>query len=293
MTILNIIIFIIVLIIGLVFGYYLGYNKDKNIQIIDNTALKEEQENLQNQIYYSQSQLVSIQQQYNEQVQVIENSQEYAAQAYKLKEEKYKKQYQVFCDKIEALKLQRQEEINAINEELASLKATKAATIEAFQKERAIQEEADAYRLNISRADAADIELLRTVQERLSKPRILSMLIWQTYYQPIAKRKFNMILGSNTVSGIYKITNTKSKECYIGQARDVRKRWMDHCKAGCDIDRPLTSRLYGEMLRDGLEYFTFELLLECSPDELNQKEKYFIELYNAQEFGYNSKGGNK
>lgn len=38
----------------------------------------------------------------------------------------------------------------------------------------------------------------------------------------------------------------------------------------------------------GLENFTFELLIECSNLELNEKEKYFIDLYQADTFGYNS-----
>ena len=39
----------------------------------------------------------------------------------------------------------------------------------------------------------------------------------------------------------------------------------------------------------GIENFTFELLTECPREELNEKEKYFISLYEADTFGYNSK----
>jgi hypothetical protein len=47
------------------------------------------------------------------------------------------------------------------------------------------------------------------------------------------------------------------------------------------------------MLEYGLDSFSFELLLECPPEELNEKEKYFIELYNSNIVGYNiSKGVN-
>ena len=41
----------------------------------------------------------------------------------------------------------------------------------------------------------------------------------------------------------------------------------------------------------GLENFTFELLTECNQSELNEKEKYFIELYQADTFGYNGNRG--
>jgi len=59
----------------------------------------------------------------------------------------------------------------------------------------------------------------------LAKPRILSMLIWQTYWQPLAKIRFPVILKDKTKMGIYKITNIETNECYIGQAVDIYKRW--------------------------------------------------------------------
>jgi len=51
------------------------------------------------------------------------------------------------------------------------------------------------------------------------------MLIWQTYWQPLAKKRFPIILGTKTITGIYKITNLKTNDCYIGQALDMDKRW--------------------------------------------------------------------
>ncbi len=118
------------------------------------------------------------------------------------------------------------------------------------------------------------------------------MAIWNGYYQPIAKVKFPKILGKQDVCGIYKITNQKTGECYIGQAVDVRKRWYDHAKAMIGIDTPQNNLLYAAAQKYGLDDFTFELLLECKSNELNEKEKYFIELYNSNTFGYNKTAGN-
>jgi len=47
------------------------------------------------------------------------------------------------------------------------------------------------------------------------------------------------------------------------------------------------------MQEDGLENFTFELLEECSREDLDAKERYFIQLYQAKEFGFNGNEGNK
>ena len=119
------------------------------------------------------------------------------------------------------------------------------------------------------------------------------MLIWKTYYQPIAQKQFPTILQAKTKTGIYKITNIITDECYIGQAVDIYKRWNDHCKCGLGIDTPPGNKLYKSMQEYGLENFTFELLTECKQSELNEKEKYFIELYQANIYGMNSTGGNR
>ena len=102
----------------------------------------------------------------------------------------------------------------------------------------------------------------------------------------------NNVLGTGIVCGIYKITNQLNDMVYIGQAQDVSKRWKDHAKCGLGIDTPVSNKLYTAMIKDGLENFTFELLEKCTNTELNSKEKFYIELYQADKYGYNSKAGN-
>lgn len=186
-----------------------------------------------------------------------------------------------------------QEEYSKVAATLQSLKETRKATYQAFLKQQKIQANKDYYCLLPSEKDLQDIHLLQKIKSNLNKPRILSMLIWQTYWQPIAKKKFPLILQAKTVIGIYKITNTITNQCYIGQSLDVYKRWCDHCKAGLGIDTPVGNKLYKAIESQGLENFTFELLCKCDKEDLNEKEKYFIQLYQADTFGYNGTGGNK
>ena len=188
---------------------------------------------------------------------------------------------------------EKQKELLQVKEELNKFKATRAAAHEALLKEQEVKENKDNYRLLPSQTDLADARRLEIVKRELNKPRIVCMLIWQTYWQPIAKKQFPIILQSKTKTGIYKITNIITDECYIGQAVDVYKRWNEHCKCGLGIDTPPGNKLYKAIQEYGLENFTFELIEECSNSELNEKEKYFIELYQADTFGYNSTGGNK
>ena len=204
-------------------------------------------------------------------------------------EERYNTIEKEFDERVACLKTN----LTSVQNELDKLKATQAAAHEALLKEQEVKENKDNYRLLPSQADLADARRLEIVKRELNKPRIVCMLIWQTYWQPIAKKQFPIILQSKTKTGIYKITNIITDECYIGQAVDVYKRWNEHCKCGLGIDTPPGNKLYKAMQEYGLDNFTFELLEECSNSELNEKEKYFIELYQSNVYGYNSTGGNK
>lgn len=182
-------------------------------------------------------------------------------------------------------------EMKSIQQDLDNLKETRAAAHEALLREQEVKDNKDNYKLSPSESDLSDARRLEIVKRELNKPRILSMLIWQTYWQPLAKKQFPVILQGKTRCGIYKITNLITNECYIGQAVDIYKRWNEHCKCGLGIDTPPGNKLYKAIQEYGLENFTFELLTECSQTELNEKEKYFIELYQANVFGYNGNKG--
>lgn len=183
-------------------------------------------------------------------------------------------------------------DIEELQNELETLKKQRAAAVEAAKMDEQIQKEKDDFRLDITDIEKRDIGMLDSIKDRLSKPRILSMLIWQTYFQPIAKKKFPLLLGKDKVCGIYKITNLKTNEVYIGQSVDVRDRWNQHCKCGLGIDTPARNKLYQSMLKYGLENFAFQLLEKCEPSELDEREKYYIEAYNSVNFGLNATKGN-
>jgi predicted GIY-YIG superfamily endonuclease len=222
----------------------------------------------------------------------IAYQQQYETSVALLKKE-YQEKNQSLADEYNSQKEYYFSEINNLSTQLKSLQQQKAATIEAFEREQAIKEQINLYRLDISEQDSQDIKFLQSIQYRISKPRVVAMLIWQTYYQPIAKKKFPLILGTEKVCGVYKITSIKNQKAYIGQAVDVRDRWLQHCKKGLGIDAPANNKLYSAMLEEGLENFTFELLETCQSSELNEKEKYYINLYNTCDYGYNLTAGNK
>ena len=175
---------------------------------------------------------------------------------------------------------------------LEKIRATRIAATEAQLREQEIKDKQSFYSLSVSSADLFDIEALEGNKSRLAKPRILSMLIWQTYFQKQMTALCSNVLCATVVTGIYKITNQLNNKCYIGQAVDIADRWKEHAKCGLGIDTPASNKLYQAMIEDGIQNFTWELLEKCPSSELNEKEKYYIELYQAKDYGYNTLGGN-
>ena len=151
--------------------------------------------------------------------------------------------------------------------------------------------EKDSYRVILTQTELTTIDMINEIKPRLPEPRILCMLIWQTFYQKKLDALCKRILGSNIVCGIYKITNIKNNMCYIGQAKDIDKRWKEHMKCALGIDTPVGVKLYQAMKAEGAHNFTFELLETCPAAQLNEKEKFYIDLYQSKDFGYNSNNG--
>ena len=183
-------------------------------------------------------------------------------------------------------------EFQTVNAELDKIKATRLAAIQANIREEEIKEQLDFYCLTPKTADINDIKTLERIKPQLNNPRILSMLIWSTYFQKDMTALCNKVLGLKTITGIYKITNQENNKCYIGQSVDIAKRWKDHAKCGLGIDAPQGNKLYKEMQQIGIWNFSWELLEECPRDQLNEKERYYIELYQSKDYGYNTVKGN-
>lgn len=88
--------------------------------------------------------------------------------------------------------------------------------------------------------------------------------------------------------GIYKITNKINGKVYIGQSKYIERRWNRHRSAAFNPnDHNYNIHLYRAIRKYGLENFSFEVLEECKVEELNEKEVYYIKLYNSFFEGYN------
>lgn len=211
--------------------------------------------------------------------------------AYKNAEAEYEQSVKLLSHSYNILHNQKIQEMDALQKELNSIKATRDAAIAALIKEKEIQEKLSFYCLSPKTSDISDVQALERIKPQLNNPRVLSMLIWQTFFQKPMTTLCNNVLGTEVVCGIYKITNQETQEAYIGQSVDVSKRWKDHIKCGLGIDTPAGNKLYKAMQEYGVWNFSWELLEECSKEELNSKEKFYISLYKTYEYGYNSNTG--
>lgn len=77
------------------------------------------------------------------------------------------------------------------------------------------------------------------------------------------------------ICGIYKIQNLINNKIYIGQSTDIKTRWYKHKCAQDNFYIHKAIRKYG------IENFSFDIIEECSQQELDKKEKYYINKYNS------------
>lgn len=94
---------------------------------------------------------------------------------------------------------------------------------------------------------------------------------------------------SDQVCGIYVIRHRRSGKCYVGQSVNISRRWEEH-RQGASNAPGLKSAL----LKYGPEAFAFEVLEQCPPEKLNEREAFHVSsLGSLSPSGYNLRSGGK
>src|SRR5580698_5641333 len=108
-------------------------------------------------------------------------------------------------------------------------------------------------------------------------------------HNALDNRRSNLVIrvqlpttGNKKICGIYKITNPKSK-IYIGQAIDCNKRKNHYQEARCEKQL----KLYNSIKKYGWDKHKFEVIEECDKKRLDEREIYYIKLFNC----FNTKHG--
>jgi len=94
--------------------------------------------------------------------------------------------------------------------------------------------------------------------------------------------------------GIYIIRNLVNNKIYIGQSKDIKRRWAEHKRKYKNESEREHSYLYNAMRKYGISSFSFDVLEECDETILNEREIYYIDKFNSTDHnvGYNiSPGG--
>ncbi len=113
--------------------------------------------------------------------------------------------------------------------------------------------------------------------------------------------------SENILGEVYKITNLENGKVYIGQTHTHRKnknkykpygyigRFNTHISdALCNTKKNQSRYLASSIRLYGKEKFTIELIERCLPEELDNREIYYISHYNSMyPTGYNLTSGGK
>ena len=89
--------------------------------------------------------------------------------------------------------------------------------------------------------------------------------------------------------GIYKITEKENpKMFYVGKSNDIERRFKEHKTKTYEQSRiPFD----GYIKEKGIDAFTYEILEECSIEELSEREKYWVDKLDAKASGNKFEGG--
>lgn len=257
----------------------------------ENERLDKEREFLKDSIKYLESDIKAAEKERRDALDL-------ASQQLELEREKQKTAFQLKLDEeLEQMKQQHSlVNYQRLLEQLTSQIDEKKKTLRILHdQERALEEKEDFVRvhsLNLTDSEKSDIQQLREFAPRLSNRMILLKLIWSTYYQG-KLQALRKELKADKTTGIYKISNAKNSKCYIGQAEDIGNRWAQHTKCALGIDVTAPNKFYSAMGKEGPENFTFEVLEECSSQDLNARERYWIDYYDSVAHGYNTLSGVK
>ena len=182
------------------------------------------------------------------------------------------------------------EEIKVINKELSEIKAKYDAINERLRFEREQKEKERAHRIFLSKEQEQDIQFLLSIENKITNKEILHKLIWSEYLQKPFTEMINNQFGSKIPKNvIYCIENIETNQKYIGKtSAEVNKRWTEHIKSSLSISTISHQRIHDALFANWTNFY-FSIIEEVKDGKLLDREKYYINLYETNKYGYNMK----
>ena len=218
------------------------------------------------------------------------------------KEENLKSKYAQFeRDELEReykLRQETQSVIDAARESQENILAETRAQQERFEgllqplkQYEMEQQERLFYTIQVPDEYKEDIEfLLTTVAAKIQHPDIINKLVWAEYVKPYIDNTFKRV-GIEDKPGIYKLTSLLNGKCYIGKSTNIKKRIADHMKSVVGISTIADQTVHHIIAKEGYWNWTIEPIIYCEKEQLNELEKYYIDFFKSQSFGYNKNSG--
>ena len=217
-------------------------------------------------------------------------AEEFKVQAYNVADKEVE-DYKIQCENTKKQMIEEYEKEKANFEHiLQEYRDRQESIIKVNKEQEEMKENAKFYQLNITEDDIADAQALQNIKHLLHHPEILDKLIYKTYYEKPYTDLVGRVIGTRKITGSYKLTNTLNQKVYIGQAVDIGERWRQHLKRAVGAEPMTSNKLYPAMKESGPYNFTWQVVAECKKEDLTTREKYWIEFYEGQGYGYNIKG---
>lgn len=275
--------------------------QDKKTQI---ALLEQEKNHLCTSIQQNEKRLNTLQAIKENINQEVLKQEESLKQHYQQKKQQINQKYQNYKTSLQLEYQLKEEENNIKLKQLTIKKESIESQIQEIKKiyqaaaadrirEKEKKDKQSFYRINISDKQISDISKLQQWKHNLFDPTIVAKIIWSSYIIKPTSNLCNRVLGSSSVCGIYKITNINTGDVYIGQSVNIADRFKQHIKCGLGIDASPTNKLYNNMQQFGVWNFTFEVLQKCQRSKLNDKERFWIDMYQSNKIGMNITRGNK
>ena len=199
--------------------------------------------------------------------------------------------YEQCADEIAQAVKEAEEEKEMLRIEIQGWESRWLAILNSVKRIEQSNQEKLFYTIQLPEEYQEDIEfLLTTVAAKVQHPDIISKLVWAEYVKPNLDDTFKRI-EIKSEPGIYKLTSLINGKCYVGKSTDVKKRIADHFKSTIGIKSIADQAVHHAILKEGFWNWQIEVITYCEKDQLNELEKYYIEFFKAQEFGYNKTGG--
>ena len=280
---------------------YEEQERDKDLEVIRNILEKKEEQVVQ---------LETRKRELNEDIAAQVTNVEKLKSSFELTEEEFKKKYMAerkewlderqeeylhmqedFVEQFREENKKKMDAAQKLTETLDQLRSAASAATEVAKRHAEEENFITYHSLQLSEGSKRDIATLEGILPSLSADAsmAISKVIWKVYYEKPYTDLVGRVVGDKQRTGIYRLVNSVTAMCYVGQAVDIADRWRQHIKRALGAEPRTQNKLYPAMYKDGIENFTFEIIEECPREKLNEREDYWQEFYKAKEYGYSIK----